>query len=110
MSLNDISNRNLEVGQVENSDEEDDGVPKLSAQSLKALQEFYSEYEASETKKIDENWVRIRENKKIFLIIKILTKSLLYNLTQNLSQFWYDEKTSETLAQEVFANAVNSLK
>ncbi len=27
-----------------------------------------------------------------------------------MSQFWYDTKTSETLAKEVFANAVNQLK
>jgi hypothetical protein len=32
-------------------------VPALSAETFKALQEFYAEQEAVESKEIDENWV-----------------------------------------------------
>ena len=35
---------------------DDDDIPQLSAEALKALQEFYAETEAQE-KKLDENWV-----------------------------------------------------
>jgi hypothetical protein len=37
--------------------DEDDDVPKLSAETLKALQEFLIERESQE-KAIDENWVK----------------------------------------------------
>lgn len=36
--------------------DDDDDIPQLSAEALKALQEFYAETEA-ETKQLDENWV-----------------------------------------------------
>lgn len=39
-----------------NNNDDDDDVPYLSADTFKALQEFYSEKEAIE-KSIDENWV-----------------------------------------------------
>ncbi|CAF0948200.1 unnamed protein product [Brachionus calyciflorus] len=66
-----------------NLSEDDDDVPQLSIETLKTLQEFYAETEAQE-KKINENW--------------------------KLSQFWYDKRTSETLAKEVFLNAIEKLK
>lgn len=37
--------------------DDDDDVPQLSAEALRALQEFYAESEA-QAKQIDENWVR----------------------------------------------------
>jgi hypothetical protein len=50
MSLNDISNKVV-------NDESDDDVPSLSAETFKALQEFYSECEMAEKNQINENWV-----------------------------------------------------
>ena len=44
----------VQVGQSENEDD----VPTLSAETLKALQEFLVERESQE-KLIDENWVKI---------------------------------------------------
>ena len=45
--------------------DEDDDVPKLSAETLKALQEFLIERESQE-KAIDENWVKysLKNNQK----------------------------------------------
>ncbi len=41
--------------------DEDDDIPKLSAETLKALQEFYAESELIENKtEINENWVIFR--------------------------------------------------
>jgi hypothetical protein len=39
-----------------------------------------------------------------------LFKKLYYSILKTMSQFWYDTVTSETLAKEVFSNAVNQLK
>ncbi len=50
MSLNDISNKVI-------NNESDDDVPSLSAETFKALQEFYAECEVAEEKMIKENWV-----------------------------------------------------
>ncbi|PAA79070.1 hypothetical protein BOX15_Mlig029775g1 [Macrostomum lignano] len=63
---------------VEDSD--DDDVPQLSAHALAALEEFYTDQhqqEKSESVQPAEDW--------------------------NLSQFWYNEATCETLATEVEA-------
>lgn len=38
-------------------DQEDDDIPTLSVETLKALQEFYAENQVEEKKEIDENWV-----------------------------------------------------
>lgn len=61
--------------------EDDDDVPTLSAEALKALQEFYAESQQNQGK-IDEDW--------------------------QLSQFWYDKTTSETLTREVLTLALQS--
>lgn len=37
--------------------DDDDDIPRLSADTLKALQEFYAESELQNSKNIDENWV-----------------------------------------------------
>jgi hypothetical protein len=44
------------LGHLKNEQDEDDDIPCLSAETFKALQEFYCEREAIE-KNIDENWV-----------------------------------------------------
>lgn len=43
--------------QMTNQNDDDDDVPFLSADTFKALQEFYTEKEAVE-KSMDENWVK----------------------------------------------------
>ncbi len=49
------------INNKENVIEDDDDVPKLSAETLKALQEFYAETELIENKAdINENWVIIQ--------------------------------------------------
>ena len=86
--------------------EEDDDVPQLSAETLKALQEFYAESQAS-LENLKEDWVRDREI--FFLQINKNNNfvSFLNNLKQ-LSQFWYDKNTSETLTKEVLTSAFES--
>ena len=49
MTTDDFQHNNVE-------DEDDDDVPQLSADTLKALQEFYAETEDN-CAKIDEDWV-----------------------------------------------------
>ena len=49
--------------QMTNQNEEDDDVPFLSADTFKALQEFYTEKEAVE-KSIHENWVKRQKRLK----------------------------------------------
>jgi len=63
--------------------EDDDDIPQLSAESLSALKEFYAEQEA----------VRAQEEQQ---------SGDRTEVTENwqLSQFWYDDKTAETLAIE----------
>ena len=64
---------------INNND--DDDIPQLSAEALKALQEFYAEAEIQE-KKLDENWVYYLLDafffklKIIYLILKAI-KSVL---------------------------------
>ncbi len=58
----------------------DDDVPQLSAETLRALQEFYNEKESKKETDIDEDW--------------------------QLSQFWYDSVTGETLAREALTLAL----
>ncbi|XP_067124960.1 EEF1A lysine methyltransferase 1 isoform X2 [Centruroides vittatus] len=66
--------------------EDDDDIPQLSAETLRALYEFYEERTSKmteemkwEKKEIEEDW--------------------------QLSQFWYDETTAEILAKEAIALA-----
>lgn len=63
--------------------DDDDDVTQLSAEALKALEEFYAETQLNEGE-IDEDW--------------------------QLSQFWYDKPTSETLVKEVLTLALQSKK
>ena len=75
-------NKNLDGGvKVSHAlDSDDDDVPQLSADTLRALQEFYAEKESKEETEIDEDW--------------------------QLSQFWYDSVTGETLAKEALTLAL----
>ncbi|KAG8239302.1 hypothetical protein J437_LFUL018858 [Ladona fulva] len=69
----------------------DDDIPKLSKETLAALNEFYAEREreVSEDNEINEDWVR--------LLIEIGAFQL--------SQFWYDETTTEYLTDLVIKAA-----
>lgn len=88
------------------NDDNDDDVPYLSADTFKALQEFYAEKEAIE-KGIDENWVRYQKNCRL---VQKTKKNADFLKQKQLSQFWYDKATSERLAKEALTNAVNALK
>ena len=47
-----------EINRENNIQDDDDDIPKLSAETLKALQEFYAESELLENKTdVNENWV-----------------------------------------------------
>ncbi|PFX31229.1 EEF1A lysine methyltransferase 1-like [Stylophora pistillata] len=82
----DENQKNRPVGQ--NESDSDDDIPQLSAHTLDALQEFYTneqqrlETEVSqENKDIDEDW--------------------------QLSQFWYDNRTATILAEEALRASKN---
>jgi len=85
MEIREEINNNLEgrdkVCQAPDSDD-DDGVPQLSADTMRALQEFYAEQESKQDTDIDEDW--------------------------QLSQFWYDSVTGETLAKEALTLALEN--
>ena len=87
---------------------DDESPPQLSAHALAALQEFYAEEAALEQHlalgegvapvRIKEDWVLC-----VAIIKDIPTSCALFNCiphVQQLSQFWYDETTSLTLAEE----------
>ena len=75
------------------SNEEDDDMPQLSADTFSALQEFYKEQEEKD-KIVQELNCALTEEGNI---------DTFSNLSEDwqLSQFWYDEKTSSDLANEV---------
>ena len=81
-------------------DSDNDDVPQLSAEALKALNEFYEENQANSTS-ITEDWVSF----SLYLNNLIIK---LNCLIQQLSQFWYDKNTSETLTKEVLTLAFDS--
>ena len=71
------------------SDNEDnDDVPTLSAETFAALQQFYKEEDERESIKLS-----TKDNPAICDMSS-------FNEDWNLSQFWYDDKTSEILAKE----------
>ena len=52
----DLNNNNKDRKEMDTCEEDDDDVPKLSADTLRALQEFYAETE-NKAEEIDEDWV-----------------------------------------------------
>lgn len=89
---------------VQESQDSDDDIPQLSSETFAALQEFYKEQENREEKlknilnstqkndnlTFDENWVNL-------LITKIVNVFFPCIFLQQLSQFWYNLNTTETL-------------
>ncbi|XP_033634997.1 EEF1A lysine methyltransferase 1-like [Asterias rubens] len=67
----------------------DDEVPQLSAETMAALQEFYSSQAKTQSSESESQGSNISEN-------------------WNLSQFWYDEVTSDILAKEALEVAGES--
>ncbi|KHN78519.1 N(6)-adenine-specific DNA methyltransferase 2, partial [Toxocara canis] len=63
-----------------NANDDDDGIPRLSSETLAALTEFFAEQANQQKENIEENW--------------------------QLSQFWYSKETAEKLAAEC-VSAVN---
>ncbi|XP_072021955.1 EEF1A lysine methyltransferase 1-like [Amphiura filiformis] len=71
----------------------DDDAPQLSAHALAALQEFYAE----QSEKVNEEQQAMEDGQA--------SKTGIIQEDWQLSQFWYDEQTSEVLAKEVLAAA-----
>ena len=71
---------------------DDDDVPQLSAETFAALQEFYQEEENREAIKAQDN---------------VVCDMDAFTEDWNLSQFWYSEETSKTLAKECLRCAGN---
>lgn len=69
--------------------EDDDDVPTLSAETFAALQEFYSEQQ-----KRQEILNKLEEDNK-------LSENIIFDENWQLSQFWYDEGTVQTLVKVV---------
>ena len=67
--------------------EDENDAPTLSAETFAALEQFYKEEDEREAIKIS-----AKEN--------VTTDMTNFNEDWNLSQFWYDDKTSEILARE----------
>lgn len=63
-------------------EETDDDVPQLSSEALAALQEFLLEQSTKKNDSIEENW--------------------------QLSQFWYNEETTQILSQSVMSHCSNN--
>ncbi|KAK3097493.1 hypothetical protein FSP39_010140 [Pinctada imbricata] len=75
------------------SDSEDDDVPRLSAETMAALQDFYKEQAAEEEK--------LQQAKEG----KVDMESVTLKEDWQLSQFWYDDKTATVLAKEALSLA-----
>ncbi|EDV24898.1 Protein-lysine N-methyltransferase n6amt2 [Trichoplax sp. H2] len=72
----------MSLQQAEQINDSDDDVPRLSANTLAALQDFYQEQsQAQDQNCVGEDW--------------------------QLSQFWYDNQTAETLAKEAIKASNN---
>lgn len=69
--------------------EEDDDVPTLSAETFAALQEFYTEQQ-----KRQEILNKLEEDDK-------LKENILFEENWQLSQFWYNEATVQTLVKAI---------
>ena len=84
----------------QNSPDDEDDMPQLSAETFSALQEFYKEQEVKEQIVNDLN-LSSSENNKI---------SELNAISEDwqLSQFWYDEETAFDFASEVMRVAGDS--
>ncbi|XP_070568779.1 EEF1A lysine methyltransferase 1-like [Ptychodera flava] len=74
----------------------DDDMPQLSAETLTALQEFYSEQEMKQKQ------IVAMQSGEIVEGIGIIDEDW------QLSQFWYDEETATSLAHEALRVAGNS--
>ncbi|KAM3959306.1 EEF1A lysine methyltransferase 1 [Aphomia sociella] len=72
-----------------NEMEDDDDVPTLSAETFAALQEFYVEQQ-----KRQEILTKLEADDK-------LKENILFDENWQLSQFWYDEATVQTLVKAV---------
>jgi len=70
-------------------DDSDDDLPTLSAETFAALQQFYTEEEHRESIKLSVEECSTKKPDDM----------TAFNEDWNLSQFWYDDQTSEILAK-----------
>ncbi|GBP32383.1 EEF1A lysine methyltransferase 1 [Eumeta japonica] len=75
--------------------EETDDIPQLSAETFAALQEFYAEQ-----RKREEIFSKLESDNK-------LNENILFDENWQLSQFWYDEQTIQSLVK-VVNNVINN--
>lgn len=96
------------------SDSDGDDVPRLSAHTLAALQEFYNETSVATSKDkldggtVEEDWVRCTHMLKSAFCsgFKKKIKAWHHNyFPKRMSQFWYNDETAARLAEEVIREA-----